>query len=181
MRTKLLPLTHYHLGTGLFFGTVFFRFFYLPAMLAGSIFPDIEPITLVLYNYNYPYLSYPHHGALHSLLAGVFASLLITIVIKNIRWPFKGGNSKALIGFFWPTQKKTFQNIFFGALFGYFSHIIFDSIMHYDVYPFWPSKYNPLLRIVSVSQEYSLMYIMAIIGIALFAGRILWQRVLKRK
>ena len=175
-----MPLTHYHLGSGLFLGTVLFRFFYLPALLIGSIFPDIEPITLVLYNYNYPYLSYPHHGALHSLLAGIFASLLIAIVLKNIRWPFKGGGSKTL-SFFWPTQKKTFQNMYFGALFGYTSHIIFDSIMHYDVFPFWPSKYNPLLRIFSVSQEYSLMYVMAIVGIGLFLGQILRQKVLKRK
>ena len=175
-----MPLTHYHLGSGLFLGTAFFRFFYLPATLIGSIFADIEPITLVLYNYSYPYLSYPHHGALHSLLAGILASLLIAIILKNIRWPFKGGSNK-ILNFFWPAQKKTFQSMYFGALFGYTSHIVIDSIMHYDVYPFWPSKYNPILRIISVPQEYSLIYAMAIIGIALFVGRLLWQKVLKKK
>jgi len=175
-----LPLTHYHLGSGLFLGTILFRFFYLPALLIGSVFADIEPIILGLYNYNYPYLSYPHHGALHSLAAGVLASILIAIVLKNFRWPFKNGGIK-LLGFFWPAQKKTYMNMFFGALVGYTSHIIFDSIMHYDVYPFWPSKYNPILRVIGVNREYTIMYWMAITGIVSFIGILFWQRVLKRK
>lgn len=164
-----MPLTHFHLGSGLFFGTILWsRFFYLPAVLIGSIFPDIELMFVLLYNYKYPYLSYSHHGILHSLLAGFLIAVLMAILLRRSYWPARRWGKK-LLKRFYPAQKKTSFNIFLGSLFGYGIHLFFDAIMHDDVFPFWPSHFNPFLRLVSISEEYSIISILGVLGLVLFS------------
>lgn len=157
-----MPLTPFHLGPGLFFGILTFRFLDLLAFLIGSILLDIEPTSVVLYNLNYPYLSYPHHGILHSFFSGIFTALLIALILSNYKEKISN-----YLGKFNLSQKSSFLSIFLGALFGHWIHVIFDSFMHYDVFPFWPSNFNPFLDLISVPQNYFLCSALGIIGLTL--------------
>ncbi len=157
-----MPLTPFHLGPGLFFGMITFRFFDLVAFLVGSTLLDIEPACLILYNLNYPYLSYSHHGVLHSFLLGIIIALLIALILNN----YKEKISRYL-GKFNLSQKSSFLSIFSGALLGDWIHLVFDSFMHYDVFPFWPSHFNPLLNLISIPQNYFLCSALGIAGLIL--------------
>ncbi len=162
-----MPLTPFHLGPGLFFGMTTFRFFNLKAFLIGSILLDIEPALVILSNLNYPYLSYPHHGILHSFLGGIVTALLIGLILRNYKDQIKKWLSRYHLG-----QSFSFSSVFFGALLGHWVHVIFDSFMHYDVFPFWPSHFNPFLNLISISQNYFLCSVLGIIGLGLIFLRI---------
>lgn len=157
-----MPLTPFHLGPGLFFGILTFRFFDLLAFLIGSVFLDIEPALVILYNFNYPYLSYPHHGILHSFLAGLITAFLIALILNNYKERIRNYLAKFNLN-----QRSSFLSIFLGGLLGHWIHIIFDSFMHYDVMPFWPLKANPFLNLISLPQNYFLCSILGIIGLGL--------------
>jgi len=157
-----MPLTPFHLGPGLFFGMTTFRFFSLIAFLIGSILLDIEPTLVVLSNLHYPYLSYPHHGILHSFLGGIVTALLIGLILRNYKDQIKKWLNRYHLG-----QSFSFSSVFLGALLGHWVHVIFDSFMHYDVFPFWPSHFNPFLNLISVSQNYFLCSALGIIGLGL--------------
>lgn len=95
------------MGPGLFFGMMSFRFLDLVAFLIGSILLDIEPALTILYNLNYPYLSYPHHGILHTFLAGILIALLIALILNNYKEKIKN-----YLGKFNLSQKSSFLTIF---------------------------------------------------------------------
>ena len=167
MLREVMPLTPLHLGSGLFFGIIFLKLLDLPAFLFGSVFPDIEPAIVVIFNHNYPYLSYPHHGIIHSFLAGILAAILLALLLRPLQKTFiKYG--KRFFGEMYPGNEKPFFTIFLAAFSGYSLHILFDSFTHYDVLPFWPLKLNPFLRLISVSQSQLLVYILSALGLIFF-------------
>ncbi|MFH1450990.1 MAG: DUF4184 family protein [bacterium] len=162
-----MPLPYLHLGTGLFFGTTLAKRINLAAFLIGAVFPDIEPGILVIYNWQYPPSSYPHHWLMHSFLAGflfaILAAILLTNYGKKLEEVEKQIIHKSL--FF---RQKSFKVIFLSGLLGYWLHVFLDGVMHYDVSPFWPLKTNQLLRIISFSNENLILAIIGIIGLFLF-------------
>ena len=59
-----------------------------------------------------------------------------------------------------------------GALIGAYSQLILDSIMHRDMYPFFPfSDYNGLQRIISVGTLHDLCTGLFVLGILIFVFR----------
>lgn len=174
-----MPLTPFHLGPGLFFGLIFKRLSLLPFLL-GSVILDIEPLFVIIYNRNYSYYSYPHHGILHSLFGGFLASLLIAIILNN----FKSFFTKFKTGFFSkfiPSKEEGFLGLFFSAFLGCTLHLFFDSFMHYDVFPFWPSHFNPFLGLISDFQNYFLCSILGILGLILLIFKMKTLTVSKMK
>lgn len=152
-----MPLTPFHLGPGLFFGMLSFRFLDLTAFLLGSIILDIEPF----YAFVSGKLDQPHHQFTSFLggILGAIAVLIIVVIFKKqiIKWLDKVRLA----------QNSSNLSIFFGGLFGCWIHVIFDSFMHYDVSPFWPLKLNPFLNLISLPQNYFLCSALGIIGLGL--------------
>ena len=157
-----MPLTPFHFTSGLFFGTILRKFLSLPIFLIGTVLPDVEPAVIILLHWGKPYLSYPHHGIVHSFLVGIISAILIALIFNH--WQEKIGE---WIKFF--ERRKSFLVVFFSSLLGYWLHILFDSLMHYDVFPFWPLKINPFLRLITFNQQYFLISILSVIGFILFA------------
>ncbi len=152
-----MPLTPFHLGPGLFFGMLSFRFLDLTAFLLGSIILDIEPF----YAFVSGKLGQPHHQFTSFLggILGAIAVLIIVVIFKKqiIKWLDKVRLA----------QNSSNLSIFFGGLSGCWIHVIFDSFMHYDVFPFWPLKLNPFLNLISIPQNYFLCSALGIIGLGL--------------
>ena len=164
-----MPITPLHLGPGLFFGMILVKYINLFAFLFGSIVLDIEPLSVVLYNINYAYRSYPHHGFIHTILGAFLVSLLLALLLKEFQQKIKKLLSKfpsLNLAQIWK-EGSGFLKIFLSVFLGTLTHLIFDSFMHYDVFPFWPSKFNPLLKLLSNQQIYFACIMSGILGIVL--------------
>ena len=153
-----MPLTPFHLGPGLFFGMLSFRFIDLTAFLLGSVVLDIEPFfALITGN-----IRQPHHF-FTCFLGGILGAIIVLTILnvfKSLRFPRHSSNLR----------------IFFSGLIGCWIHIIFDSFMHYDVSPFWPFDFNPFLNLISISQNYFLCIILGVIGLGLLMIKIIKTR-----
>lgn len=131
-----VPLTPFHLGPGLFLGVLTLKFFNLWAILLGSVVMDAEPLVLLIIN---PCYSCAHHGFFHSILGAILGSLILAIIL----WIFRKKLDKISLRFR-IRQSFSSPNLFFSSLVAWLIHIFFDSLTHFDVLPFWPSKYNPI-------------------------------------
>jgi len=131
-----MPLTPFHLGPALVLALVLLWFVDLPALLLGSIAPDIEAVVAMAWSPNWPF---PLHGFLHSFVGGTLLSLVIAVVIFPVR-----KHLEIPLRFLKLEQKHSFPRIFAGALIGVYSHILLDAPLYADIKPFWPLDFNPL-------------------------------------
>ncbi|KPJ56418.1 hypothetical protein AMJ49_04920 [Parcubacteria bacterium DG_74_2] len=157
-----MPVTPFHLGPGVFFGTIFFKFFNFFAFLLGNVILDIEPLMIIILGIGYPY-----HRFFHTFLGGLigaFVATFLILIFKNILQKISLRiNLKQSFSFF---------KVFIGSLLGCWTHVLFDSFIHRDVFPFWPSHFNPLLGLISIFQDYALCVVLGIIGIILIVRKI---------
>ena len=151
-----MPLTPFHLGPGLFLGSLTLRFFNLWAILLGSIVMDIEPTVLLIIRKCY---SCPHHAFFHSILGAIFGSLILAAIL----WKFREKLDKISLKFK-IRQSFSFPVLFFSSLTAWLLHIFFDSLTHFDVFPFWPSHFNPIF--IGKEIYWPLHLIFLIFGIA---------------
>lgn len=155
-----MPLTPFHLGPGLFLGMLLRKIFNLFAFLAGSFVMDFEPLIWLIIVRCY---SCPHHGFFHSILGAVAGSAILALLMWSFRNNLEGLSRKLKI-----EQSFSFAVLFFSSLSAWLIHLFFDSLTHYDVFPLWPSHYNPLLlgrRIVSA--EHLIFVGLGLLGLTL--------------
>jgi len=131
-----MPLTPFHLGPGLFLGSLTLRFFNLWAILLGSIVMDIEPTVLLIIRKCY---SCPHHGFFHSILGAIVGSLILATIL----WRFREKLNQISLRFK-ISQSFSFKSLYFSSLIAWFIHIFLDNLCHFDVFLFWPSHFKPL-------------------------------------
>ncbi len=134
-----MPLTPNHLGPGILFGIVFLSFLDLPTFLIASVIVDIEPILILLLG-----LDAPLHGFFHSFLGGTIIALILTGIMTLLRKLFT-----PVMSFFKLEQERSFIKILMASLLGIYIHILFDSLMHTDIKPFYPLDFNPFLGYAS--------------------------------
>ena len=120
-----MPLTPFHLGPGLFLGSLTSKILNLWALLLGSIVMDIEPVILLLIN---PCYSCPHHGFFHSILGAILGSLILAAILYKFREKLNQISLKFRI-----RQSFSFKVLFFSSLIAWLIHIFFDSLIHFDV------------------------------------------------
>ena len=130
-----MPLTPLHLGPGLLLGAFTLRFFNLWAILLGSVVMDVEPMVLLIVN---PCYSCPHHWFFHSILGAILGSLIIATILWGFREKLDKISVKYKI-----SQPFSFKVLFSSSLIAWLIHIFFDSLTHFDVFPFWPSRFKP--------------------------------------
>lgn len=157
-----MPLTPFHFGPAIFLAAIHKRLNLL-ALLLGSVILDVEPVAVILYNWNYPYHGYPHHGILHSFFAAFLSAWLLALVLKNFETRTGTNLERFRMGRL--VQSSSLSTLFLSAFLGSASHVLFDSLMHYDAFPFWPSYSNPFLGLISYSQNYFLVISLGILGI----------------
>ncbi len=132
-----MPLTPFHLGPALVLALVLLWFVDLPALLLGSMAPDVEAAAAMMWFRDWPF---PMHGFLHSFVGGTLLSLVLAVVIFPVR-----KHLEIPLRFLKLDQKRSFPRIFAGALIGVYSHILLDAPLYNDIKPFWPLDLNPLL------------------------------------
>ena len=58
--------------------------------------------------------------------------------------------------------------IIFGSIIGAWSHVFFDSFMHRDITPFWPSLENPFFGVISNDVNYNITIIAFVLGVGVY-------------
>ena len=163
-----MPLTPFHLGPGLFLGSLTLRFFNLWAILLGSIVMDIEPLVLLIIKKCY---QCPHHWFFHSILGAIFGSLILAAILWRFREKLDKISLKYKI-----RQSFSFLVLFSSSLVAWLIHIFFDSLTHFDVFPLWPSHFNPIF--IGKEVYWPLTFLFIIFGIL---GLILFYRKLRKQ
>jgi len=163
-----MPLTPLHLGPGLLLGVFTIKFFNLWAILLGSVVMDVEPMVLLIVN---PCYSCPHHWFFHSILGAIFGSLILAAILYKFREKLNQISLKFRI-----SQPFSFKILFFSSLVAWLIHIFFDSLTHFDVFLFWPLKYQPTF--IGKEIYWPLNFLFIIFGIL---GLILFYRKLRKQ
>jgi len=155
----IMPFTPIHFGPGLAFKAIGGRHFSFVVFGGSQVLMDIEPLVGILQNK--PVL----HGVTHTLLGAV----LIGGVAGVIGRPISSTVLKFLKISHYPF---TWLAAFSGAYIGTFSHVLFDSIMHSDMFPWWPfAQDNPLLRAISIDHLHLACLVAGFLGIIVIAIR----------
>lgn len=160
-----MPLTPLHLGPSLLLGVFTLRFFNLWALLLGSVVMDLEPTIFMSRNILQGCYGCPDHGFFHSILGAILGSLILAAILGKFREKLDKISLKYKI-----QQSFTFPVLFFSSLVAWLIHIFFDSLTHFDVLPFWPLKYNPIL--IGPKVYWPLNLILLIIGLIGLIGLI---------
>lgn len=178
---KAMPVTPFHLGPGLFFGIIFIKYLDPVAFLLGNVILDVEPFFIVLYSIKNPYRFHYTHGFFHTIVGAFLLSLLAAFILKRFQQKIRKASKILDLSCLRLDLKKIlkgnsgFRRIFLSVFAGTLLHLVFDALTHYDVFPFWPSHFNPLLRLVSYPQN---MINCTIFGVS---GTVLLFFYLKRK
>lgn len=158
-----MPFTPFHIGPVFLLGMLFTGTLYMPALLAGCVVLDFEPLSVILFN-----LPYLRHGHAHNFLIGTIVAIVLALIIYAMR-----GWIGDVAAFFMLEQEATFGKIMLSCLIGVYSHILLDGLLHYiDMFPFWPSPVNPL----PTMDKWVLMAICCAafaLGFLLYVGRLL--------
>jgi membrane-bound metal-dependent hydrolase YbcI (DUF457 family) len=157
-----MPFTPFHLGPASILALALLSYVSLPALLLGSIAPDLQAFIILFFN-----LPTTLHGPLlHSFIGATILALPLTAFTFLLRKPI----DNIFLSPLKLSQKQTLPKILAGALIGVYSHILLDSFLYTDILPFYPLDLNPLLNpsTIQSDQIYSICAISFIIALAMY-------------
>ena len=150
-----MPFTPFHMGPGILIKSLLRGTFSLLLFGYTQVLMDLQPLFSIITGIgNLHGFSHTYIGAtLIALISGFSGKYIIENIFKYIKKDIK------------LTWKITFISTFIGS----FSHIILDSIMHYDMNPFYPLKIsNSLYQLLSNQQLHNFCLISGLVGFILF-------------
>ena len=170
-----MPITPFHFGPAALVKSATSRYFSFLAFGLTQVLIDLEPLY---------YMSmgvWPIHRFFHTYVGASVAAVLVFILGKPV--------CATLIRFWnWrlsEAQKRwlsinpdiSYLALAMGALFGAYSHVFLDSIMHSDIQPFAPfTDGNPMLYIIPIDRLHAWCALLGVVG-----GMILLILLIKRK
>jgi hypothetical protein len=170
-----MPVTPFHLGPGVVLKSVASRHFSFTIFAFTQILIDLEALYFFAQNDSHM------HRHLHTYLgATIVAGISVAIGRPICQWLLKKWNNHLS-----PKQKKwlyvepaiSIKSAVMGAALGAYSHILLDSIMHYDIKPFAPfSDKNGLYDIITLDQLDFLCGLSGILGLLILAGLCLLRK-----
>lgn len=158
-----MPFTPFHLGPASVLALALLRYTYLPALLLGSIAPDIQPFIIIFFNQP----GTLHGPITHSFIGStILLALPLTAILFILRKPLQTITSTLKLN-----QEPTLQSILTGSIIGVYSHILLDAYLYPEMQPFYPFTTNPLLS--HDPNRYFMMYTACaaafIIALAMYA------------
>lgn len=170
-----MPVTPFHFGPAAAIKAVTPRYFSFVAFGLTQVVIDTEPLFYMAQG------SWPIHRFFHTYLGATAVALLVAFVGKPLcEWILRLWNRRLSTSqrvWLGVNPRISFSAALTGALFGGYSHVLLDSIMHSDIRPFAPfSNNNGLLYVISIDYLHILT---AIFGI--FGGTMLLVLLVRRK
>ncbi len=154
-----MPFTPYHFGPSAFIGLALRKYIDIPVFVLANLIIDIEVLVINLLGLGRPIHRYSHTlliGAAVGVIWGLAAYPLRNLfkkVMQILRIPYETGLWKMIVS----------------GIFGVWLHAVTDSIYHYDVRMFWPSKTKPLWHLVSRGQIKTMCLAFFIAAVILYA------------
>ena len=143
-----MPFTPYHFGPALVAKGLLKNRFCIIIFSLSQVIIDLESLIYLLQN------DWPVHRFLHTYIGATIAIMMSIFLAKPLLRMLK------LIA--------TWKAILIAGIFGGYSHIILDSIMHRDIQPFSPFlESNGLLGILSISALHNLCIYSGILGLSI--------------
>ena len=154
--------TPFHFGPGAAIHAIAPKRVSFIAFCAANILIDVEPLYYILTG------QFPLHRFLHSYIGATLIALVtlaLFVTARAIAGRFRLPN---LFG--WRDLRAA--SVAASAVFGSYTHVVFDSIMHSDIRPFAPfGDSNPLLRAIALDTMHWSCVLAGAIGIAILLLR----------
>lgn len=165
-----MPITPFHIVAGFAVKSIFKKYFSWSIFTLTNIIIDIEVIYYIIS------LGEAHHKFFHTLIGSSIIALFCAIVgipLCERAIKFWNNNLQDEKSFEKLRWLKTSPNIsivssFIGAFIGAYSHILFDSFMHFDVKPFEPFLSKSFVDIISIEFLHLFLVGLFVFGIIVF-------------
>ena len=158
-----MPFTPFHLGLGMAAKAAAGKRFSLAVFGLSQIAIDIEPLVHLIRNDDIT------HGFWHTYLGGLIVACLVTPIARPLG-ALMIRTANAIVTAFhlpWLTEPAhlTWRVTFFSALFGTFTHVFLDSIVHMDATPLAPWSHSKwALQLIPTDDVYRLCVVLGVIG-----------------
>ncbi|MCA9408381.1 MAG: DUF4184 family protein, partial [Candidatus Omnitrophica bacterium] len=174
-----MPVTPFHLGPGFLVKETISKFFSFRIFLLTQFIIDFEALYFILLN------QFPLHRIMHTFLGSSFVAVFCVILGRPIcvaitkRW---NSMFDRIESFRVKEIEITRTSAVVAALFGCYTHVLLDAIMHSDVIPFYPFMTgNPFLHIVNHETLHKFCIYTGLFGFTLYSiGRIRNEKVKNR-
>jgi len=140
-----VPFTPFHFGPGFLVGLPISRKIDLAAFLLANVVIDLEPLSVMVFKWDYPLHGYFHTILLSPVVAGI-TFLICTLLKRPIL---------AVMNWLRLSSCCSRSNIYLSALTGAWLHVLLDAPLYHDIKPFYPFQTNPLLGIASSETIYA--------------------------
>ncbi len=167
-----MPFTPFHLGPGLLFGLILFRYLDFPAFLIANVVVDVEPFLVLVFG-----LQYPLHCFFHSLLGASLVALVLAAALPRMSSYYEPLLSQSRL-----SQRLPKGRTLLASLLGVYSHVLLDSLLYADIRPFFPFDANPFLRSQFITGAvYDFCVASFLLGAALYLSRRIVDNLRRRK
>ena len=155
-----MPFTPLHMGVGIFIKALLQSSFSLMIFGWAQIIMDIQPLIVMITGEGHL------HGFSHTYIGATLLAVFSAISGKHFsEWGllFLGISKKDNpINIRW-------KIVFVSAFIGTISHVLLDSVMHFDVEPFFPfTLENTLYGLLTIEQIHKLCLYSGLIGAGLY-------------
>ncbi len=131
-----MPVTPYHFGPNAFIGLLFRRWVDPAVIVLANIIVDVEVVVVTLVGAGWP--NYHRYWHFHTFLVGGIVGGLFGAAIYIIR-PLRRRLEQAMKTARLDYTPRLYKMVIAGIL-GVWLHVLFDSVYHADVQPFWPNR-----------------------------------------
>ena len=161
-----MPFTPYHFGPSGFIGLIFRKWIDIPVFVLANVIVDLEVLAI-----NFFGAGWPIHRYIHTLLIGSAAGIVWALAA----WPLRNVFKKSMQILRIPYQTSIWKMIISGIL-GVWLHVSIDSIYHWDVCLFWPSKIKPLYAMLTKQQVETICLVFLIPAFILYILTVILSR-----
>lgn len=146
-----MPITPFHIIAAAPIKAIIPRHFSWSIFTLTNVFIDLEPISYFLFT------GIPSHKFFHSILGATLLGLISALYFRRLceNYILKWNKNLHPIDRKWFEVKNSKISLFegiTGGLIGAWSHLLLDSMMHFDIKPLWPFiSSNLLLGVLSPS------------------------------
>lgn len=152
-----MPFTPFHWGPTSCIGLSWFRGVDFPTLLVATTVIDFEPLLVLGLN-----LGYSHHGFFHSFVGCSLLAVVTGLVMYGVQ-----DKVSEIMAEFKLKQNSSFKKILWSSFFGFYFHVLLDSLIYKEMNPFYPCEGNPLYAVSPLN-----MYLFC--GFALLAALLLY-------
>ncbi len=149
-----MPVTPFHFGPGVLIKSVVPRWFSLRAFILVQVVIDFETAwNIVRGNNRLHTVFHSYMGATVAMLCAFGLVVLSNAIIRQVQAR--------------PFQLRSFEirSSVFGIIVGGWSHVFLDSIMHADLYPFYPlGRQQPQLAMWSLEKLHAICLLGFVLG-----------------